>query len=166
MDRPDELHRRIQELEERLSRLSGASLRINESLDFDTVLQEVVDGARALTASRYGAITVLGEAGQTPDFIVSGLTGEEHQGLWDMPEGRGFLEYLSGLEEPLRVSDIDSHLGGLDMPGFLPSVPVKSLLVAPIRHQGVGVGTIYLAHDTGDREFTREDEETLVLFAS
>jgi len=166
LDRPDELHRRIQELEERLSRLSGASLRINESLDFDTVLQEVVDGARALTASRYGAITVLGEAGQTPDFIVSGLTGEERQGLWDMPEGLGFFEYLSGLEEPLRVSDVDSHLGGLDMPRFLPSVPVKSLLVAPIRHQGAGVGTIYLAHDTGDREFTREDEETLVLFAS
>ncbi len=166
MKPPDDMMRENEVLRERLSRLSGASLRINESLDFDTVLQEVVDGARALTASRYGAITVLGEAGQTPDFIVSGLTGEEHQGLWDMPEGRGFFEYLSGLEEPLRVPDIDSHLGGLDMPRFLPSVPVKSLLVAPIRHQGVGVGTIYLAHATGDREFTREDEETLVLFAS
>ncbi len=52
------------------------------------------------------------------------------------------------------------------MPEFLPSVPATSLLVAPIRHQGAGVGTIYLAHDTEDREFTREDEETLVLFAS
>ncbi len=153
-------------LRERLSRLSEASLRIIESLDFDTVLQEVVDSARNLTASRYAAITVLGEAGQTPDFIVSGLTGEEHQGLWDMPEGLGFFEYLSGLEQPLRVSDVDSHLGGLDMPRFLPSVPVKSLLVAPIRNQGVGVGTIYLAHEAGDREFTQEDEETLVLFAS
>jgi len=167
LGRPDErFRRRIRELEERLSRLSRASLRIIESLDFDTVLQEVVDSARTLTASRYAAITVLNEAGQTPDFIVSGLTGEEHQGLWDMPEGLGFFEYLSGLEQPLRVSDVDSHLGGLDMPRFLPSVPVKSLLVAPIRHQGVGVGTIYLAHEAGDREFTREDEETLVLFAS
>ena len=166
MDPQDGPHREIARLRERLTRLSEASLRINESLDFDTVLQEVVDSARALTASRYGAITVWGESGQTPDFIVSGMTGEEHQGLWDMPEGLGFFKYLSGLEEPLRVSDADSHLGGLDMPRFLPSVPVKSLLVAPIRHQGVGVGTIYLAHETGDREFTREDEETLVLFAS
>ena len=166
MDPQDGPHREIARLRERLTRLSEASLRINESLDFDTVLQEVVDSARALTASRYGAITVWGEAGQTPDFIVSGMSGEEHQGLWDMPEGLGFFKYLSGLEEPLRVSDADSHLGGLDMPRFLPSVPVKSLLVAPIRHQGVGVGTIYLGHDTGDREFTREDEETLVLFAS
>ena len=153
-------------LRERLSRLSLASLRVNESLDFDTVLQEVVDGARELAGARYGAITVLGEAGQTPHFIVSGLTGEEHQGLWDMPEGLGFFQYLSGLEEPLRVSDVYRHLRELNMPRFLPSVLVKSLLVSPIRHQGVGVGTIYLGHDRDDREFTQEDEETLVMFAS
>ena len=159
MDRPDELR-------ERLSRMSEASLRITESLDFDTVLQEVVDSSRALTASRYGAITVFGEAGQEPDFIVSGLTGEEHRGLWDMPEGRLFFEYLSGLEEPLRLSDIDGHLGALGMPKFLPSVSLGALLVAPIRHQGVGVGTIYLGRERGDPEFTREDEETLALFAS
>ena len=100
MQRMDGRDREIAELRERLALLSQASLRINESLDFDTVLQEVVDSARALTASRYGAITVLGEAGQTPDFIVSGLSREEHQGLWDMPQGRAFFEYLSGLEQP------------------------------------------------------------------
>jgi len=166
LEPPDERDRRIRELEERLSRLSEASLRINESLDFDTVLQEVADSARALTASRYAAITALDEAGRLSDFIVSGLTVEEHQGLWDMPGGLGFFEYLSGLTEPLRVSDIDSHLKALNMPDFLPSVHAASLLVAPIRHQGVGVGTIYLAHETADREFTQEDEETLVLFAS
>ena len=167
MDRPDELYgRRIRELEERLSRLSEASLRVNESLDFDTVLQEVVDSARTLTASRYGAITVFGQAGQMPDFIVSGLTKEEHQGLWDMSEGRSFFEYLSELEEPLRVSNIGSHLKALNMPDFLPPLSVDSLMVAPIRHLGVGVGTIYLAHERGGGEFTREDEETLVMFAS
>ena len=166
MKQPDELMREIAQLQERLSRLSEASLRINESLDFGTVLQEVVDSARTLTASRYGAMTVFGEGGQMPDFIVSGLTSEEHQGLWDMPEGRGFFDYLSGLEEPLRVSNIDSHLRALNMPNFLPSVTVKSLLVAPIRHQGVGVGTIYLSRGADGPEFTRNDEETLVLFAS
>ena len=105
--------RENESLRERLSRLTGASLRINESLDFDTVLQEVADSAKALTASRYAAITVLDEAGQLSAFCVSGLTSEEHQGLWDMPEGLGFFEYLSGLEEPPRVSNIDSHLKAL-----------------------------------------------------
>ena len=166
LNRPDERDRRIQQLEERLSRLSEAGLRINESLDFDTVLQEVVDSARKLTASRYGAITIPGEVFRHPTFIASGLTEEEHQGFWDMPEGLGFFEYLSGLEEPLRVSDIASHLKALNMPDFLPSVQVDSVLVAPIRHLGIGVGTIYLARETGGGEFTQEDEETLVMFAS
>ncbi len=166
MNRPDDLVREIAALRERLTRLSEAGLRINESLDFETVLQEVVDSARTLTASRYGAITIPGEAFRRPTFIASGLTREEHQGLWDMPEGLGFFEYLSGLEEPLRVSDIDSHLKALNMPKFLPSVPLGSMLVAPIRHLGAGVGTIYLAHETGGGEFTQEDEETLVMFAS
>ncbi len=166
LDRIDELTREVADLRERLARLSEAGLRINESLDFDTVLQEVVDGARALTASRYGAITISGETGQTPHFIVSGLTREAYQGLWDTLDGLGFFEYLSGLEEPLRVSDIDSHLKALGMPGFLPSAPATSMLVAPIRHQGAGVGTIYLSRGANGSEFTMEDEETLVMFAS
>ena len=51
------------------------------------------------------------------------------------------------------------------MPEFLPSVPVTSLLVAPNRYRGVGAGTIYLAHEAGGREFTREYKKTLMLFA-
>ena len=166
MDQPDELRRENEALRERLSGLSEASLRINESLDFDSVLQEVVDSARALTGSRYGAITVLDDAGQLPDFIVSGITPQEHQGLWDMADGLGFFEYLSAVEEPLRIGNIASHLKTLGMPDFLPSVSVTSLLVAPIRNRGTGVGTIYLTHGEDGREFTPEDEETLVMFAS
>ena len=151
---------------DRLSRMSQASIRINESLDFETVLQDVVDSARSLTESRYGALTVLDETGLRPHFIVSGLTQEEHQGLWEMPQGLGFYEYLAGLKSPLRVSNVASHLRALGMPEFSPPIPASSLLVAPVRHQGVGVGTIYLAHESDGEEFSQGDEETLVMFAS
>ncbi len=151
---------------DRLSRLSQAMLRINESLDFDTVLQEVVDSARSLAGSRYGAITVWDESGQKPDFIVSGLTPEEHQGLWEMPQGLGFFEYLSGLTTPLRLANIAGYLGALGMGEFTPPIPASSLLVAPIRHQGMSVGTVYLAHDAEGREFSQEDEDTLAMFAA
>ena len=166
MTSADQPQGEIEALRERLSRLSQANLRINESLEFDAVLQDAVDSARDLTGARYGAITIPGEAGQRPDFIVSGLTREEHQGLWEMPQGLGFFQYLSGLQAPLRVSDIAGHLRALGMPGFSPPVPASALLVAPVRHQGIGVGTIYLAHDLAGQEFSREDEETLVMFAS
>ena len=59
----------------RLSQLSEASLRINESLDFDTVLQEILDSARSLTDARCGVIVTLDDKGQVEDFLASGLTG-------------------------------------------------------------------------------------------
>ena len=52
MEQHDRLYRDYQALEERLSRLSAASLRINESLDFDAVLQGALDSAL------YGVITL------------------------------------------------------------------------------------------------------------
>ena len=64
MNREDDLTRENQALRERLSRMSEAGLRINESLDFDTVLQEVLDSARALTQANYGVITLLDESGR------------------------------------------------------------------------------------------------------
>ena len=45
-------------MDERLSRLSEAGLRITEDLDFSAVPQGAADNARSLTSSRYGAITV------------------------------------------------------------------------------------------------------------
>ena len=42
----------IEALRERLSRLSRASLLINESLDFDAVLQSVLDSARRCQGNR------------------------------------------------------------------------------------------------------------------
>ena len=71
---------------DRLSRLSEASLRINESLDPDTVLQEVMDNARALTGARFGVITLYDDTGR-----VGGLSGPraDRQGgqrLWELPD--------------------------------------------------------------------------------
>ncbi len=51
-------------LRERLARLSQTSLRINESLDFHTVLQGALDSARALTGARYGVMTLMEDRGR------------------------------------------------------------------------------------------------------
>ena len=53
-------------LRARISALSAASLRISASLDLETVLNEVVESARALTGARYGAIATIDEAGAGP----------------------------------------------------------------------------------------------------
>ena len=151
---------------DRLSRLSEASLRINESLDLDTVLQEVVDSARALTNSAYGVITTLDDSGLPKDFVTSGMGPDAHRALEDyLPEGLMVYSYLSALRKPLRLANYREHIASLGLSDFIP-VPVSSFLTAPIRHAGRTEGNIYLAKQEPGDEFTREDEETLVMFAS
>ena len=169
MKRPDELTREIEALRNRLSRLIQASLHINESLDFDTVLRGVLDSACSLTGARYGVITLLDEAGQPMDFLSSGMTPEEDQGLWDVPDGWRFFEYFCGIPEPIRLQDLREHLKSQGLPEFHWPVAVSSplsFLVAPVHHGGERVGIIWLAETEAGRAFTCEDEETLVMFAS
>ena len=166
MNNAGELAQENEALRERLSRLSQASLRINESLDLDTVLQEVVDSARALTGSRYGVITTLDDSGLPREFVTSGVTPEVHLAFDNnLPDGLLVYRYLSGLTEPLRIGNYRDYIGSLGLSDFLP-FSVTSFLMAPIRHAGRAEGNIYLAKDDPDDEFTQEDEETLVMFAS
>ena len=64
---------------DRLSRLSEASLRINETLEFDNVLQEVVESARTLTGARYGMMATLDQSGGSARFFSSATTAEERR---------------------------------------------------------------------------------------
>ena len=162
-----ELERENEALRDRLSRLSQASLRINESLDFDTVLQRVLDSACSLTGARYGVITLLNESGRIQDFLYSGLTPEESRRFAEFPNGMLFFEGLSRIAEPLRLRDFHSYARELGLPEFRPPMAVSSplpFLAAPLRHLGESVGAFYVGEK--ELEFTPEDEETLVMFAS
>ena len=168
MENADELARENQALRQRLSRLSEASLRINESLDFEAVLQGALDSACSLTGARYGVIALVGASGRIEDSVTSGLTSEEHRRVYGLSgEGMPFFEYLNGIPEPLRLRDFHSYMRSLGMPEFRPPFPVSSplpFLSAPIRHLGENVGAIYVGEK--EVEFTAGDEETLVMFAS
>ena len=59
--------------ESRRSTLSKALLRISASLDLETVLREVIDGARALTGASQGCIVTFDETGTSQDFVSSGM---------------------------------------------------------------------------------------------
>ena len=165
LNRHEELRRENQALREQLSRLSQASRRITE--DLDTVLQWVVDGARALTEARLGGITTLDEAGQFQGFYTSGLTAEEHRMFLELPGGLEFFAHLGQLAAPLRLSDFSAHTRGLGLPEVAPPLgPLGSFLQAPIRLRSQQLGTIYLSGKAGSAEFSQGDEETLLLFAS
>ncbi|MDE2882684.1 MAG: response regulator [Acidobacteriota bacterium] len=163
-ERPDELRQQIEALQERVSRLSAAVLRISASLDLDTVLQEAVDSARALTGARYGTIATVDETGQPEDFVTSGFTPEERQALANWPEGPRLFEHLRNLEAPLRIADLPAYVRTLGLSSDL--IRSKTLQGAPMLHRGVHVGNFFLAEKESGGEFTSADEEVLMLFAA
>ncbi len=166
MKEADRYLRENESLRSRLSRLSKASLRIIEDRDLDTVLQEIADEARSLTGARYAVVATLSESGEAEALLTSGLDDSEARRLWEIPGGLCFFEYLSAMADPLRVADFAAHARSVGLPEFLPPMPMSSLLAAPVRHRGAGVGHIYVARSGPGEEFSREDEETLVMFAS
>ena len=168
MEREDDRDRQIRILKERLAGLNEASVRIGESLDFDTVLKGVLDSARTLTGATYGVITLLDPSGQhLDDFLYAGLTPEQSRQFAEIPDGMSFFHYLNSVEGPLRVRDFKGYLMAQGLPELqtpFPVSPAMPLLGAPIHHLGERIGAIYVGEK--EQEFTEEDEETLVMFAS
>ena len=166
MPKTDPRNQEMEALRDRLSRLSEASLRINESLDLDTVLQGVLDSARSLTDARYGVLTTLDQSGQLEEFLTSGLTPEESGEMSGAPKGLEVFEFLANLPGPLRVEDFRSYARSVGLPEMMVPAAASSFLAVPILHRGARMGNIFFAKEKAGHGFRREDEEILVMFAS
>ena len=160
----DELKQENLALRNRLSKLSEASLRISDSLEVDTVLDEIAASARTLTGAGCSGIVTMDAEGQMEEFITDGLPPGEHQRFLDHPNGYAMWEYLRQVPRPLRLRDLASHLGAVGIPDD-PTLK-RSFLGAPIKHQGVHLGNFFLGDKETAQEFTSADEEVLALFAS
>ncbi len=159
-----ELRREIEALRERVSRLSAAVLRASASLDLDTVLQEVVDSARALTGARYGVMATVDAAGRIEDFVTSGFTPDENAELAAWPDGPRLFEHFRELAAPIRVANLPAYVRALGFSTDL--MRSRTLQGTPLRHGEMHVGNFFLAEKEGGREFTSDDEEVLTLFAA
>lgn len=159
-----ELQNRINVLEERIARLSEAVLRINSSLDFDKVLQEVVDSARVLTNARYGIITTINSNGEIEEFVTSGFTRAEKDQMADWPQGPRLFEHFRDMQKSLRLDDLPSYVSSL---GFSPELMrSKTFLGTPLHDREELVGNFFLAGKEEEQEFTAADEDVLQVFAS
>ena len=159
-----ESRREIEALRERMSRLSAAVLRASSSLDLDTVLQEVVDSARALTGARYGVIATVDGAERIEEFVTSGFTPAEEEEMVAWTDGLRLFAHFRGLAAPIRVGDLPAYVRALGFSSDL--MRSRTMQGTPLRHRDTNVGNFFLAEKEGGREFTEADEEVLTLFAA
>lgn len=169
MESSAEYESKFRMLLKRVSRLNDACLRINENLEFENVLEGVVESARHLTDAKYGLIIVIDEAGVVQECLTAGLTPEETAQVWTYREGEHLLKHFANIATPLRLRDFHSHIRTLGLPRFdppPPTSPALSFMSAPLRNRGHVVGCFFVCEKKGCKEFTAEDEETLAMFAS
>ena len=157
--------RAILATKKRISALCAATLRIGTTLELSTVLQEVVDSARALTGAGYGMIMTIREDGGVANFVTSGFTAEETRGFAAAPDGPGLFAHMRDLPRPLRLTNLREYVRGL---GFSPELmhQANTLISMPMRHRGEQVGIFFLSGKADAQTFTDEDEEVLGLFAT
>ncbi|MCY4529221.1 MAG: GAF domain-containing protein, partial [Chloroflexi bacterium] len=121
---------------------------------------------RSLTRAPYSVITTLDDSGRVEDHLVLGLDSGDIERLWKAPGGTKFFEYLNSLRGPLRAGRLEEFTASVGLAEFRSPVSLTAFMAAPILHQGVRSGNIYVGSNEPGREFSQEDEETLVLFAS
>jgi len=166
----DQIFGRLAKVEHRLLRqnrelleLHTASLVVTADLSLDTVLQTVVDRARDLLGTRYGAISVVDQMGQITSFVTSGIDAHLREALGVPPRGKGVLGVPLNEGQRLRLTNIPEDPRSV---GFPPGHPtMRSLLAVPVVCRVPHHGNLYLSEKIGGGAFTQDDEEVLVRFA-
>jgi signal transduction histidine kinase len=166
----DQTFGRLENLEQRLQRqnrelleLHAAALVVTADLSLETVLQTIVDRARSLLGTRYGAISVVDQAGGITSFITSGIDEHLRQVIGDPPHGRGVLGVAIREGQRLRLDDISKDPRSVGFPPGHP--PMHSLLAVPVVCRVPHRGNLYLSEKENGSGFTADDEEVLVRFA-
>lgn len=155
---------RLERQNRELEALHGAAIDIYGELALDTVLEKVVSQARHLLDARYGAISVIDEQNRIEEFVTSGVSDERRRQIGDPPVGHGLLGVVLHRGQRLRIPDVASDPRSYGFPEHHP--PMGSLLAVPITCKSPFRGNLYVADKTTADEFSPEDEETLVRFAT
>ena len=154
----------MREIRDRKDMLLEAGLTLASELSLPIVLQRIVDLAAQVTDARYGALGVIGDNGTLVEFVTTGISAKERRAIGALPTGRGVLGLLIHDPKPVRLSNIAEHPVSVGFPASHP--PMHSFLGAPVQAMGRVFGNIYLAEKRNANEFSKDDEESLIVLAT
>lgn len=160
----DTFQRELRQRNEELAALHEAGLDIVSDLSLDTMLQKVIDRARDLLGTRFGALAVYNSKDTIERFITSGVEQEVVERIGTLPSGQGLLGVVLREGHRMRIDNLGKDPRSC---GFPPNHPeMSSLLAVPVVCRGPCRGNIYLSEKHDGSKFTDEDEKTLVRFAT
>jgi len=150
--------------QDKLRRLLSVGTTLVSELDTETVLERILEEARAITGARYVALGVLDDRRiELERFLTLGIEPASRLMIGDLPRGRGVLGVLIEDPRPLRLADVGAHPKSYGFPVAHPVM--NTFLGVPILIRGQAWGNLYLTEKEGGGEFTDADEEAAVVLA-
>lgn len=150
--------------ESRLRRLIDIGADVVSNLDTETLLEQIVAQARAITGARYAALGVLNAKRDGLErFVTDGLDEAARERIGELPKGLGVLGVLIRHPEPIRLHRVSDHPDSFGFPPNHP--PMESFLGVPIKIQGEAYGNLYLT-DKQDGDFDQADQDAVELLAT
>ena len=138
-------------------------LAVSSGANLEATVRRIVQAAVDLVSARYGAVTILGRAGQLDHFVQVGVDDASGTPIGSEPCGGGVLDAMVSDGQPLRLDDVTKHPAFVGFPPGHP--PMRTFLGAPIRSAGRVVGRLYLTGKTGGQVFTDNDTRTVQALA-
>ena len=147
-----------------LDALHQATLAVASRGELDEVLQKIVDVACDLLGAQFAALGVPNDKNLLDAFIYSGISAKDVALMDHLPKGLGLLGAIMIERQTIRVSNISADARSIGFPTHHPAM--QSFLGVPIIGDGEILGNLYLCNKQETIEFSADDEELAVMFAT
>ena len=96
--------------------LLDAVLAVSSGANLEATVRRIVQAAVDLFSARYGAVTILGRAGQLDHFVQVGVAAAAGTPIGSEPCGGGVLDAMVSGGQPLRLDDVTKHSAFVGVP--------------------------------------------------
>jgi GAF domain-containing protein len=131
-----------------------------------TLLQSIVDVARAIFDARASSIFLLDE--DAGELVLEAVSGEGQEDLVGMrfPSSAGIAGWVLVTRQPLVLDDVTQdprHARNVaERTGYVP----KKLMAVPLLHEERTLGVLYVLDRNDEAAFTLREMDLLALFAA
>jgi serine phosphatase RsbU (regulator of sigma subunit)/anti-sigma regulatory factor (Ser/Thr protein kinase) len=145
--------------------LLGVAASLSASSDFDTLLANILHGARAVMRCAACSISLPDTA--TSDLLIHSTQRDwRREGPWRLPEGQGIAGRVFATREPLNTADASQHPEHYRRTGEDTGLPAHALLTIPLL-DGENCRGVMQAMNPEDRAgFSDDDMRVFIAFGS
>ena len=145
--------------------LLGVAASLSASSDFDTLLVNILHGARAVM--RCAACSISLPDAATGELLIHSTQRDwRREGPWRLPEGQGIAGRVFATREPVNTADASQHPEHYRRTGEDTGLPAQALLTIPLIDGALCRGVMQAMNPRDRAEFSAEDMRVFIAFGS